>query len=189
MSTGRLPNAPRRGLNDRQLEFVEAILEACGQLLEELGYEKVTVRLVADRASVSAATAYMFFSSKEHLFAELFLRRLLRNPPLFKKRSPRTRVAEVALNIAQILESSPELAGAANRALLSNDGDVVRIRAAIGTLWLEWFTQALGDEAYEGVLEALIMTVSSVFLMAGVGDAKYSDLPAVLERTIGVILR
>ena len=188
MSSGPVATSPRRGLNERQAEVVERLLEACSALLDELGHDKVTIRLVADRASTSAATAYMFFSSKEHLFAELFWRHLQAEPAKLTGRTVQARLTQVATRIADLLAGAPELASAANRALLSHDPEVDRIRFDIGTLWMERFHEAIGPDADPDVLGTLLMTFSGILLMAGVGDATYSELPAVLERAITVIL-
>ena len=48
----------RLGLNPRQTETVEKLLLAGEQELEEVGPEALTIRMVAQRAGVSPATAY-----------------------------------------------------------------------------------------------------------------------------------
>ena len=42
-------------------------------MLRETSYADLTVRAVAARASVAPATAYTYFSSKNHLIAEVYL--------------------------------------------------------------------------------------------------------------------
>ena len=70
----------RLGLNPRQTETVEKLLLAAEQELEETGPEGLTIRMVAQRAGVSPATAYTYLASKNHLFAELFWRRIVTEP-------------------------------------------------------------------------------------------------------------
>lgn len=42
-------------------------------MLRESSYADLTVRAVAARAKVAPATAYTYFSSKNHLIAEVYL--------------------------------------------------------------------------------------------------------------------
>ena len=51
------------------------------QELRAVGPEALTIRTVAGRAGVSPATAYTYFGSKNHLFAELFWRKVLLEHP------------------------------------------------------------------------------------------------------------
>ena len=67
--------ATRRHLTQRQAELVQRL---CAATVEEgagSGYEGLTVRAVARRAGVAPATAYTYFSSKDHLLAEVLWRR------------------------------------------------------------------------------------------------------------------
>lgn len=52
------------------------ILGAARQLLEEDGFDAVSMRRVADRAGVSSGTVYTQFARKEELFATLYMERL-----------------------------------------------------------------------------------------------------------------
>lgn len=51
----------------------EEILGAALQCFQELGYEKTTIADIKARAKVSTGSLYHHFSSKEQLFAELYL--------------------------------------------------------------------------------------------------------------------
>ena len=51
-------------------------------MLRESSYADLTVRAVAARAKVAPATAYTYFSSKNHLIAEVYLD-LIRRVPYF----------------------------------------------------------------------------------------------------------
>jgi len=50
------------------------ILNTALDLLREYGYEKTTMRAIADRAGVSLGNAYHYFSSKEHLIQAFYHR-------------------------------------------------------------------------------------------------------------------
>jgi AcrR family transcriptional regulator len=51
----------------------ESILAAALQCFHDLGYEKTTIADIKTRAKVSTGSIYHHFSSKEQLFAELYL--------------------------------------------------------------------------------------------------------------------
>src|SRR3954451_4070830 len=109
---------PRRGLNARQAETVERLLDAAEQELADAGPDALTIRTVAGRAGVSPATAYTYFGSKNHLFAELFHRRVLLDHPVeIVGRTPLQRVTSVTRHLATVLAAKPHLAAAANHAL------------------------------------------------------------------------
>ena len=65
--------ATRRRLTERQAEVVAELVRAAEVEVDEVGYDGVTVRGVARRAGVAPATAYNYFSSKDHLLAEVLL--------------------------------------------------------------------------------------------------------------------
>ena len=71
--------APR---NRRQEETFRKVLAAGIETLREKSYADLTVRAVAARAKVAPATAYTYFSSKNHLIAEVYLD-LVRQVPYF----------------------------------------------------------------------------------------------------------
>ena len=58
------------------------LVRATGEEVEEVGYAGLTVRNVARRAGVAPATAYNYFSSKDHLLAEVLWRRMQALPPV-----------------------------------------------------------------------------------------------------------
>ena len=79
----RAPGARRLGLRGhppaalaRQAEVVAQLVRAAEEEIEEVGYAGLTVRSVARRAGVAPATAYTYFSSKDHLLAEVLWRRM-----------------------------------------------------------------------------------------------------------------
>ena len=104
------------------------------------------MRTVAGRAGVSPATAYTYFASRNHLFAELFWRKvLLEHPAEITGTTPLERVQSVTRQLSAVLAESPHLAAAANHALLGTDPDVERLRNVIGLDMFGRFREALGD--------------------------------------------
>nr|WP_246195886.1 TetR family transcriptional regulator [Halopolyspora algeriensis] len=52
------------------------MLEACGQLIDEVGYDGLTTTLIAERAGVAVGSLYQFFPDKRAVVQELTLRNL-----------------------------------------------------------------------------------------------------------------
>jgi AcrR family transcriptional regulator len=51
---------------------VQRILDTAGTLLDEVGLERVTTELIAERAGVNVATVYKYFPNKHAVLAELY---------------------------------------------------------------------------------------------------------------------
>ena len=114
------------------------------------------MRRVAAEAGVGAATAYTYFSSKEHLVAEVFWRRLAAAPPAaHDSDDPAARVIDVLRHIALLVADEPEFAGAVTSALLGKDPDVEVLRQRIGRDIRDRLLAALGPDADPDVIESL----------------------------------
>ncbi|OBB68191.1 TetR/AcrR family transcriptional regulator, partial [Mycolicibacterium monacense] len=123
----------RRRLTAKQADTVDRLGRAAVDILNRDGFSGLTVRRVAAEAGVGAATAYTYFSSKEHLVAEVFWRRLSAAPPAAHvSDDPAARVVEVLRDIALLVADEPEFAGAVTNALLGKDPDVEVLRQRIG---------------------------------------------------------
>lgn len=183
---------PRQELNARQAETVEKLLTAAADELRSVGPEAVTVRTVAGRAGVSPATAYTYFASRNHLFAELFWRRvLLAHPVEITGATPLERVQSVTRQLSAVLAEAPHLAAAANHALLGTDPDVERIRTVIGLDMFARFRAALDDatEPDEDLLDALVMVQIGTLLQTGMGLISYDDLAARFDALVATVMK
>ncbi len=81
------PDAPseqpaRRQLSERQAEVMERLVAAAAEEAEERPYGDISVRTIARRAGLAPATAYTYFSGKDHLLAEVLWRRVQASPHL-----------------------------------------------------------------------------------------------------------
>ncbi|WP_328808848.1 TetR/AcrR family transcriptional regulator [Nonomuraea montanisoli] len=77
MNQDRAPGTlRRRPVQKRSVERFERLLDACAELLDEVGYAALTTKEVAHRAKVPIGTLYQFFSDKEGLTGALATRNL-----------------------------------------------------------------------------------------------------------------
>ncbi len=158
--------------------------------ISTVGYDGLTVRNVARRAGVAAATAYTYFSSKDHLVAEVFWRRLhaLPVPELDRRSDPAARVAAALRDITELVAARPELAAAATVAMLAAEPDVKHLRDRIGADIRLRLETALGPDANPDVLQALDFAVGGALLQAGMGHLSYDELPARLAGVAALLL-
>jgi AcrR family transcriptional regulator len=180
----------RRRLTAKQADTVERLGRAAVELLTREGFAGLTVRRVAAEAGVGAATAYTYFSSKEHLVAEVFWRRLVTAPPLASHDSTdaATRVIEVLRHIALLVADDPEFAGAVTNALLGRDPDVEVLRQRIGRDIHDRLVSALGGDRDPDVIESLELLYAGALVRAGMGYGSYSDIANRLERSARLIM-
>jgi AcrR family transcriptional regulator len=189
-SPARAVEAPRRHLSSRQARTVVRLTEAAVEELREVGYDGLTVRNVARRAGVAPATAYTYFTSKEHLVTEVFWRRLdgLPEPVPDRRRAPARRVADALSDLAALVADEPALAAACSVAMLAGDPDVELLRLRIGSAIHRRFVVALGDDADPAVVRVLDLATSGAFIQAGGGHLDYADLPGLLGEVAEVVL-
>jgi AcrR family transcriptional regulator len=179
----------RRRLTAKQADTVERLSYAAVDLLNREGFAGLTVRRVAAEAGVGAATAYTYFSSKEHLVAEVFWRRLAASPPAeHDSRDRATRVVDVLRHIALLMADEPEFAGAVTSALLGRDPDVEVLRQRIGLEIQDRLSKALGPDTDPGVIEALELLYAGALVRAGMGYTSYEDIARRLEKSARLML-
>ena len=139
--------APR---NRRQEETFRKVLAAGMETLRENSYADLTVRMVAARAKVAPATAYTYFSSKNHLIAEVYLD-LVRQVPYFTDvNDPMpTRVDQALRHLALVVADEPEVGAACTAALLGGGTDpaVRAVRDRIGAEIHRRIASAIGPGA------------------------------------------
>jgi AcrR family transcriptional regulator len=144
--------------------------------------------MVAAEAGVGAATAYTYFSSKEHLVAEVFWRRLAATPvPTTDSPDPTVRVIAVLRHIALLVADEPELAGAVTNALLGKDPEVRHLRLRIGREIHQRLVAALGPDCPD-VVESLELLYAGALVHAGMGYASYTQIADRLEASARLLL-
>lgn len=183
-----MTSSPRRGLKPRQAETVGRLLDAGATLLEEVGPDALTIRIVAERAGVSSATAYTYLSSKNHLIAELFLRHLREDVAAPAGDGPVERTRSVTRTLVDALAAAPGLSAGATVALLGSDPDVARLRTRIGAEFVHRFELALGDRATPILVESLVLAFSGALLQVGMGLLDYPELRRRMDDVVATIL-
>lgn len=183
------PHVSRRRLNARQAETVERLLVAGQDVLDEVGTEDLTIRLVAQRAGVSPATAYTYVASKNHLFAELYLRHIAAHPAPEASGTDTERLQQVTRHFVTTLLSHPHLAAAANIALLSSDPEVERLRLKIGAEFVDRFATAWGGDLPPALLDALLFAFTGALLQAGMGLMDADELSDRFDAVIALLVR
>ena len=116
----------RRHLSERQAEVMERLVAAAAEEAEARPYADISVRTIAKRAGVAPATAYTYFSGKDHLLAEVLWRRTQSSPHLVDlSLSLPERVADTARAMGFGSMGLPAVA-ACTTALLGDGPDVTR---------------------------------------------------------------
>ncbi|TQF65816.1 TetR family transcriptional regulator [Rhodococcus spelaei] len=189
MSTKGKFESTRRRLSEQQAETVDRLTTAAVTVLRTNGFSGLTVRMVATEAGVAAATAYTYFSSKSHLVAEVFWRRLNALPHETPADGDSVeRVCDVLRQVALLVSDEPELAAAVTTAMMGDDPDVEHLRIRIGREIRARLSEALGPRHDPDVLEALEIAWSGALVRAGMGYESYAQIAERLETTAKLIM-
>ncbi|MDH6243168.1 TetR/AcrR family transcriptional regulator [Mycobacterium sp. OTB74] len=182
------PSEPTR--NRRQEETFRKVLVAGREMLRESSYADLTVRAVAARAKVAPATAYTYFSSKNHLIAEVYLDMVKRVPYFTDVNQPMvSRVQQALRSLALVVADEPEVAAACTAALLSgNDETVRKVRDRIGGEIHRRIRSAVGPDVDPRITSALEMTYFGALVNAGSGAYTYHQIADRLSYAVGLIL-
>ncbi len=159
-------------------------------MLRETSYADLTVRAVAARAEVAPATAYTYFSSKNHLIAEVYLN-LMQQVEFFTdvNDTAACRVEKALRSMVLMVADEPEVAAACTAALLSgNDAAVRGVRDRIGTEIHRRIRAAVGPGGDPRTLAALEMTFSGALVTAGSGAFTYRQIADRLSYVVGLIV-
>ncbi|MCV7230544.1 TetR/AcrR family transcriptional regulator [Mycolicibacterium komossense] len=182
--TGEMPR------NRRQEETFRKVLSAGIEMLRESSYSDLTVRAVAARAKVAPATAYTYFSSKNHLIAEVYLDLLKQVPYFTDVNEPMpSRVQRALRSMVLAVADEPEVAAACTTALLTGaDPAVTLVRERIGGEIHRRIRSAVGPDADPRVVSALEMTFFGALVNAGSGAFTYHQIADRLSYVVGLIL-
>ncbi|MGP0030104.1 MAG: TetR/AcrR family transcriptional regulator [Acidimicrobiales bacterium] len=159
-------------LTRNQLARRQRVIDAGLALLERRDYEHIQVKDVAEEAGVALGTLYHYFSSKEHLFAEVVVKwaatlrtSLTRHPPVGE--TPRQKLAEALHRSVRAFQHQPQLA---------------RLIASL---------QLSADPFATEILERLEQTTTSVYLelLPGVEAERARNIVRTAEAVLDSELR
>jgi AcrR family transcriptional regulator len=184
-----------RSLSPAQATTRRKLIDAAVALASSGGYEAVGMREVAARAGVSAATAYQYFTSKDHVLVDALaeLVQLTTDAVVApnRRRSVADRAAATMRRAVQRIEQEPDLYVALTRAYISGAPEVGHARPALERSMRQWVAAALegsdiGDQ--EAVIEVLenVLFANMVGLVTG-GRAP-ADIGPALERAVRTVL-
>jgi TetR/AcrR family transcriptional regulator, cholesterol catabolism regulator len=162
-----------RSLSATQSATRRRLLDAARELAIEGGYEAVGIRQVAARAGVSAPTAYLYFSSKDHLLVDVLVDLVgqttesLSSRPR-RGRSPVDRAVATLRRAVHNVEQAPNLYVAMTRAYISGSPEVAHARAAMESSTRRWVDLALGESEI-GDRDAIVRILEAVLFASMVG--------------------
>ncbi len=154
-------------LTVNQLARRERVIEAGLVLLERRQYEQIQVKDVAEEAGVALGTVYHYFSSKEHLFAEVLvkwaatLRTSLTRRPLVGD-TPRQKLTEALHRSARAFQHQPQLARLVASLQLSTDPFAAEILDRLNETTTSVYLELL-DELDVDLARTIVRTADAVF--------------------------
>lgn len=161
------PPADPSNMTPRQQERRERLIEAGLALLNTRDYDEIQVKDVAEQADVALGTLYNYFSSKEHLFAEVLIRwgAILRTSvarrPL-REGTTAEQLTEVLHRAVRGFQRQPQLARLVSTLVMSQDAfasEILgRLDQATNAAYLDVLRHLPDEEA-----RAVMRVVNSVF--------------------------
>lgn len=186
-----------RPLSPTQAATRHRLLDAARALATEGGYEAVGMRAVAARAGVSAPTAYLYFSSKDHLLVDLLVdlagqtTTTLSTRPR-RGRAPVDRAVATLRRAVKNVEKQPLLYIAMTRAYIAGSPEVAHARVSLESSTRSWVDLALGDDNL-GDRGAIVRILEDVLFanMVGLvtGGRAPGDIADELELAARTVLR
>ncbi len=177
----------RRHLSERQAEVMERLVAAAAEEAEERPYAEISVRTIAKRAGVAPATAYTYFSGKDHLLAEVLWRRMQSSPSLVDLTLPLPdRVADTVRTMGFGAMGSPAVA-VCTTALLGDGPDVKRVRVAHRRRDRPPAGRRARARADPAVLDVLQVTYTGALLSAGMGHLAFDAVPTLMAEATALM--
>jgi TetR/AcrR family transcriptional regulator, cholesterol catabolism regulator len=179
----------RRRLSGKRADTVRKLSRATIEVLREVGYHELTLQAVAARAGVARATAYTYFSSKDHLIAEVYWRRLsAEQPPESTSTDVKARMIAVLRRLAFLITDEPALSEALRVVIHSADPDVELLRVEIAKRTHKLISAAAAGDADPETVALLELLYTGALVHAGTGFASPADVAELLEVAVRRIL-
>lgn len=159
------PTSPNT-LTVNQLARRERVIAAGLVLLQRRDYDQVQVKDVAEEAGVALGTLYHYFSSKEHLFAEVLvkwaatLRTSITRRPLVG-RTPQEKLTEALHRSVRAFQRQPQLARLVASLQLSSDPFAAEILGRLASTTTSVYLELL-DDLDDDVARRVVRTAEAV---------------------------
>jgi AcrR family transcriptional regulator len=154
------------GLTAKQRARRERVIDAGLTLLESRDYDRIQVKDVAEAANVALGTIYHYFSSKDHLFAEVLLKwaaslrtNVARHP--LSGTSPAEQLTDVLHRSVRAFQRRPQLARLIATLQLSADPFAVQVMARLSETTASIYGEVLGD-IEPSIARAIVRVVEAV---------------------------
>lgn len=177
---------PRQWLSKRKSATVDALLDTGLEVLGEQGFDELSLREVANRAGVTHTTAYSYFSSKEHLVAEVHWRSIQRAsvPELDPTAPIGDRLVAALRSWIVAFSENPAVAHGILAAMVSEDPDTVRVRDEIGEELNRRIAEAVGPHVDHRIAAGAQLLFSGAMLQAGFG---YFSFDEAVKRVASIV--
>jgi AcrR family transcriptional regulator len=191
MSTGERVVA-RRPLRADSAATRQRIIDASVDLARRGSIEGVTMRDIARAAEVSTATAYTYFASKEHVYAEAYLDGLRQLTERLRARPPRgaTAADRIASVFRRALQGAADTGGvvqAMAQALASADPAVAPLRPVATEMFEDWMAIAIGDARIADrarTIKALQLMMFATFVAVAHRQVTMEESGPLLDLTV-----
>jgi AcrR family transcriptional regulator len=157
---------PKSATTEAQRARRQRVIDAGLALGQEREYEKIQMKDVAEEANVALGTVYNYFSSKEHLFAEVLIAwaasmggGIARNP--LKGATDVDRLTEIYHRSVRAFQRQPQLARLIATLETSSDPYATEVLARLGEATTDTYASAMHDVAPERAL-AIVRVVDAV---------------------------
>ncbi len=157
---------PAAGLTPKQRARRERVIDAGLTLLESRDYDRIQVKDVAEAANVALGTIYHYFSSKDHLFAEVLLKwaaslrtNVARHP--LSGTSAAEQLTDVLHRSVRAFQRRPQLARLIATLQLSADPFAVEVMSRLSETTASIYGEVLGD-IDPSIARAIVRVVEAV---------------------------
>lgn len=161
---------PKRATTEAQRARRRRVVDSGLNLLRTRDYDKIQVKDVAEEANVALGTVYNYFSSKDHLFAEVLIAwaatlgpSISRNP--LRGTNDVERLTEVFHRSVRAFQRQPHLARLVATLETSSDPFATEILARLGETTTKVYVEAIHD-VDDATAHAVVRVVDAVLASA-----------------------
>ena len=172
------------------------IIEAARKLVMEIGYPLVTMTTIAERAKVSRATLYRYYSTKEQLYSDVsvkwaidFIDTIRRNPP--QGDTVGARVSSVIRQTINAAAENPRLMAAHIATMISDDMSLKADQRRLKSVMPDMIKTAMGSASSDNLdltSSTLQHVLISNLILLNAGKTHGDKVIAEMERIASRLL-